>query len=422
MEKTIPFLNNPLTDYIIRFAASLSIGFLIGLEREFSKPAREKQFAGVRTHSLISIFGFLAAFLAEQAGPWLLVAAFTGLIALVVASYMQLSGRANQAGGTSEITSLITFLLAILIFHNHMLMAVIIAVMVLLLLTFKPPLHLLAKKITRTELLAIVQFIIISAIFIPFLPDKNFGPYETWNLKDIWKMVVLVSGISLSGYLLSRLLGNRGILLSGILGGLASSTLVTLVYSKRSKEATENISIIYALAIVCACTMMFPRILFEIYIINRHLVMGLVPAFAVIVATGSIVAFFIYKSKKGSGETQAVPPENPLNLGTAIKFALIYAGVLWLVKFFNEQYGESGTYAAGIISGFADLDAITISMARSGLDQQIINKTILLATLSNTIVKLLLVLILGNNVLRKRASMGLGALLVAGIVSFLFLL
>jgi uncharacterized membrane protein (DUF4010 family) len=235
-------------------------------------------------------------------------------------------------------------------------------------------------------------------------------------------MVVLVSGISLSGYLLSRLLGNKGILLSGILGGLASSTLVTLVYSKRSKDSSENISVMYALAIVSACTMMFPRILFEIYIINRQLVMPLVPAFAVIVASGTAMAFFIHKLKKGTGETQSIPPENPLNLGTAIKFALIYAGVLWLVKFFNEQYGESGTYIAGIISGFADLDAITISMAKSGLDQHIVSKTILLATLSNTIVKMIIVLILGNNVLRKRTCMGLGALLVAGLFSYLFLL
>jgi uncharacterized membrane protein (DUF4010 family) len=100
---------------------------------------------------LISIFGFLAAFLAGQTGQWLLVAAFIGLIALVAVSYINLSRHANQTGGTSEITSFITFLLAVLVFHNYMLIAVIIAVIVLLLLTFKPPLHLLAKKITQTS-------------------------------------------------------------------------------------------------------------------------------------------------------------------------------------------------------------------------------------------------------------------------------
>jgi uncharacterized membrane protein (DUF4010 family) len=421
MENAISQLDNPLAERLLHLTVSLCIGFLIGLEREYSKPVSEKQFAGVRTHTLIALFGFISALLAEKTGQCILVASFLSLVLLVAVSYMQLAKETRHMGGTSEITSLITFLLAVLVFYNYMLLAAISMVIILLLLTFKPPLHLLAKKITHTELLAIIQFIIISAIIIPFLPELNFGPYRIWNLKDIWKMVVLVSGISLTGYLLSKLLGNKGILISGILGGLASSTMVSLVYSKRSRESQDAVSNVYALAIVSSCTMMFIRILFELYIVNRMLVPSLLPAFATITASGVLMAFIIYKAGKAKTGSDTIQPENPLNLKTAVQFALIYAAVLWLVRYCNEQFGARGSYAAGIISGVADLDAITISMARSGLEQMIIGKTILLAAISNTIVKLIIALIFGNNILRKWVSMGLTALIVAGIISYLVL-
>lgn len=414
------------SELLIGLLISMGIGFLIGLERQFSKEANEKeeQFAGVRTHTMVAIFGFLSAFLASQFGGWLFGVALSGMFILVIVSYIQISRTPGNRGGTSEIASIITYLLGSLVFLQHILFALIIMVVVLLLLVFKPSLHGFIKKLTREELHAIILFVIMSALVIPFLPDTNFGPYDLWNLQEIWKMVVLVSGTSLVGYMIAKVLGNKGTLLAGIVGGLVSSTSVALTFSRRSKlSSSAASSFYYAMGIISACTIMFPRILFEVYVVNRQLAQQLWLPVILVSLAGFGAAFFIYKFKKGKADAESLPLKNPLDLGTAIKFALFFAAIQWLVQFSSEQFGNNGTYIAGAISGITDVDAITLSMAKmahGSAQSDLAINTILIAALSNTLVKFIIVMSLGSVQLRKTAFIGFLAIFITGLAYFFY--
>ena len=428
MDEQLVSLSDDTAGYLIRLAISIGIGFLIGLERSFSHKSKreEVEFAGIRTFTLIAVLGALSALLASFAGTWLLGISFAGLIAFVIVSYHRVSSATGNAGGTTEFTAILTFLLGALVFYNLILVALITTVVVLLLLTYKPTLHLFVKNLSQEELLAIIQFIIISALVIPFLPNNNFGPYAIWNLKDIWKMVILVSGTSLIGYLIAKLIGNKGTMVAGIVGGLVSSTAVSLTFSKRSKQIAGNKGDFYfAMAILSACTIMFPRILFEVYVVNQQLAQVLWISIAAISLAGFGVAFYLYKRHQGKEEESSVPLKNPLNFGTAIKFALFFAAVMLLVKYSSENFGESGTYIAGAISGVTDVDAITLSMAKmakNGGSSSVAVNTILLAALSNTLVKFGIVLALGSRNLLHISLPGFIAIFATGLGFFLFYL
>jgi uncharacterized membrane protein (DUF4010 family) len=415
-------------ELLIGFAVSVGIGFLIGLERQFSKEAthKEEQFAGIRTFTLVAIFGFISAFLTLHFGAWFYAVALAGLIAFVIVSYIRVSSGPGNKGGTSEIAVIITFLLGALVFIKLILFALVIMVTLLLLLTFKPDIHLFVKKLNREELLAIILFVVISALVIPFLPNENFGPYDLWNLKEIWKMVVLVSGMSLLGYMISKLMGHKGSVLAGIIGGLVSSTSVALTFSRRSKEKTSLTTAVFlAIGIIGACTIMFPRILFEVYVVNPALAAKLWPPILVIMAAGAIAAFIIYKRRNSSTASEELTLKNPLEFSTAIKFAIFFAAIQWLVKFCTENFGNTGTYFAGAVSGFTDVDAITLSMAKMAKESGnslIAIRTILLAALSNTLVKFMIVFVVGGKELRRIAFYGFLAIFISGITWFCFTL
>ncbi|WP_207494424.1 MgtC/SapB family protein [Aridibaculum aurantiacum] len=417
-------LTAPTANHLIQLSICIGIGFLIGLERTFSKQVQEgeEEFAGLRTFTLVAVFGYISAFLSAQLGTWLYAVAFASMVALVIVSYFKTSTTTHNMGGTSEVATILTFLLGALVFLNHVLLALIITVITLLLLAYKPTLHVFVKKLSREELLAIIKFVIMSALVIPFLPDTNFGPYSVWNLKDIWKMVILVSGTSLVGYLIAKVIGNKGTVVAGVVGGLVSSTAVTLTFSRRSKQASEQAAFYFALAIICACTIMFARILFEVYVVNRQLAAELWIPMTILTATGFGAAFLIFRGKKGKQEAESVPLSNPLNLGTAIKFALFFAGIMLLVKYTSENFGNSGTYIAGAISGITDVDAITLSMAKmakGGDNNQIAINTILIAALSNSLVKFGIVMIVGSKPLVKIAAIGFISIFVVGGAYFL---
>lgn len=406
-------------DHLIGFLISVGIGFLIGLERQFTKEVKEKeeQFGGMRTYTMVSIFGFLSAFLAAQVGTWFLGIALGGLFVFVIVSYFQISRTPGNRGGTSEIATIITFMLGALVFFKFILFALIIMVFMVVLLVFKPSLHGFVKKLTREELHAIILFVIMSALVIPFLPDKKFGPYDLWNLKEIWKMVVLVSGTSLVGYMTAKILGSKGTVLAGLIGGLVSSTSVSLTFSRRSKlTSSAASSFFYAMGIISACSIMFPRILFEVYVVNPSLSRQLFIPIIIVSVAGFGAAFFVHKFKKAKPDAESLALKNPLDLATALKFAGLFAGIQWLVKFCSEKFGDNGTYFAGAISGITDVDAITLSMAKMGGEQSALAiDTILIAALSNTVVKFIIVMIAGSVQLRKTAIIGFIAIFFAGI-------
>lgn len=412
-------------NHLIGLSTSIGIGFLIGMERQFSKEAIEhqEQFAGIRTFTMVSMFGFISALLSTFVGDWVFGLTLACVFAFVVVSYIQLSKLPGNKGATSEFALLITFTLGALVFLNMILLALIIMVVMLMLLAFKPSLHLFVEKLKRQELLAIILFVVMSALVIPFLPNDNFGPYNLWNLKEIWQMVVLVSGTSLVGYMIAKFMGQKGTMLAGLIGGFVSSTSVSLAFSRKSMETKSRASsFFYAVGIISACSIMFPRILFEVYVVNAELAALLWLPILIITAMGFGSAAIIYKFKNGKHTSNGIVLKNPLDFLTAIKFAILFAAVQWLVKYASIHFGESGIYLAGAISGITDVDAITLSMAKiakAGGDSNLAIQTIIIAALSNTLVKLLIVISLGSAELRKTTFWGFLAIFISGSAYFL---
>jgi len=424
MEFTATKFSDLSIDHLTGLVISIGIGFLIGMERQFSKEVseHEDQFAGIRTFTMVSMFGFIAAIFSSIMGIWIFGATLVCVFAFVIISYLQASKLPSNKGATSEFALLITFMLGGLVFLKMVLFALIIMVVMFLLLTFKPALHLFVEKLKRRELLAIILFVVMSALVIPFLPDDKFGPYQLWNLKEIWQMVVLVAGTSLVGYMIAKFMGERGTMIAGLVGGLVSSTSVALTYSRKSKEAeTSSASFYYAMGIISACTIMFPRVLFEVYVINWELFLELWIPILIISTAGFSSAFLIYSFRKGKPGSDGIVLKNPLDLVTAVKFALLYAAIQWLVKYAGENFGHKGTYIAGAISGITDVDAITLSMAKMakfGGDSGIAVNTILIAVLSNTFVKFMIVLFVGGIELRKTVFFGFLSIFLTGLVYF----
>lgn len=225
-------------------------------------------------------------------------------------------------------------------------------------------------------------------------------------------MVILVSGIGLAGYLLSKVLGgSKGTLWAGVLGGLVSSTAVALTFARRAREGSGPLPFL-ALSIIASSAIMFPRVLLEVVVVAPALAGKLWLPIGLIALAGFGVAFAMLRTKSSEEGTEA-PLTNPLNLRVALQFALIYAAVRWLTSFAQERFGDTGTYVAGLLSGATDMDAITLGMARMSNDTGFTHTamiTILLAALSNTLVKFVIVVTLGGPALRKAVTPGFAAM------------
>lgn len=421
MEDLVPWTEG-LQELLVRALIALGLGFLVGLEREYARVVdREEQFAGVRTYALVALFGFLAAFLAERYGPLLFTAALVLYAALVITSYA-LTARSGSYGITTELSSVLTFLVGAVVFQGYVLLATILTVAITLLLSFKLPLHRFIATLTPKEIRAFVQFVIISAVVLPVLPAGPFGPGGVWDLRDIWTMVVLVSGISLAGYLLAKILGTeRGTLLTGLVGGLVSSTAVTLGLSRRTRGQAGVKRAVEAVAIVAASAVLYPRILLETWAVNRPLAGRLALPVLAIAAVAIGAALFLHRRDGGKdGVAEKMALSNPLNFGVALQFAAIYMAVQWLMALADQRFSTEGLYGASLVFGATDMDAITLSLARRSTAPDAYRTgvtAILLATLSNTVMKYAIVLFFGDRTLRRYVGVGFGAIAVATLVA-----
>lgn len=408
---------------LVRLLITLGIGLLIGLEREYAKRVvdKEEQFAGVRTYPLIALLGFLSALLAERHGAAFLVAGFAGLFAMVVASYVMMA-RAASFGITTELAGIIAFLLGALVFADHILLATTITVLVVSLLTLKVRLHTFIATLSPADIRAFIQFTIISALVLPFLPRGGFGPRGVWDLHEIWTMVILVTGISLAGYLLVKLFGSRkGTLFEGLIGGLVSSTAVTLSLSRRSHTGTAAAKRLAAVGIVASTAVLYPRILLEIGVVDRNLALYVLPSILGITATAVLAAVLLWRrADHRTDEPATLRVTNPLNFAVALQFGAVYMLVQWLMMLATAHYPEQGLYAGALLFGATDMDAITLSIAHKGeLPEAQRAAAILLATVSNTVMKFALVLLFGDRSIRQGVGIGFGAILATTLIALL---
>jgi len=403
-------------------------GLLIGLERERSAPEEQNDsfIGGARTHPLFALVGGVAALLARGLGPFALLVPLLALVAFLVVNYQADVARDRSRGITSEAAFLLSFLLGALACSDgiveparrRVFVVSAVAVMATFLLSSKPTTMRLARALTREDVASTLKFLVVAVIVLPLLPDRTFGPLDVLNPFDVGRLMVLISGLSFVGYAGIRLLGpQRGLGLTGVVGGLVSSTAVTLSMSGRARERPA-LAGAAALAVVLASTIMFLRILAIVAVVNPGL-QGLLAwpmAGAALAGLGASLVLWL-RSRHGAHEGAAVVFTNPFELGRALQFALLFAVVLLGSKAAALYLGTAGTYAAGVVAGSTDVDAITLSMARlagAQVTPQVAATTIFLGAASNTVVKGVMAAVIGGWPFGRQVLLGLGAMLAAG--------
>lgn len=388
----------PHYDLFWKLLSSLAAGLLIGTERGWygRKEDEGDRIAGIRTFSLTGLLGGILASLSAYTGEWILAVAFLGLSGLLITSYVYEKKvlREEDIGITTEIALLITFALGTWAGFGHQLEAVISAVAVMAILSMKPVLHKWLEKIDLDVFYGGVKLLVISVILLPVLPDRGFGPWNALNPYWIWWMVVLISGLSFIGYVLRRYAGNRrGTVFTSLLGGLASSTAVTISLGQIARKRNAGKEWILSAGVLIASTIMFVRVAVEVSIVNIALLNTLwLPLLVMLVATAAAV-YWMLSRREEIPEPDAVArtdAQNPLQLFTAIKFGLLLGLILLLAEALEVWVGDKGVYLLAVFSGLMDVDAVTLSLSRmavKGLSETVASFAILLAVVTNTLVK-----------------------------------
>lgn len=418
----------PELDLFSRFGLALFIGLLIGLEREYA--AREKdqpQMAGVRTYALMGVLGALAALVGEQLNDAWGFIAISGIFGgLIVVGY-NVEAEHGGRGLTSEMAALLTYLSGALCYWGQRPLAAALGVTTMALLSLKPVMHTFASRLTREDVYATLKFAVITAIVLPVLPDVAIGPapFDVLNPHHLWQMVVLISGISFSGYALMKLMHRENVIgLSGLLGGLVSSTAVTLSFVHRSRSAPA-LTRAFATGIVLAWTVMFARILVIVAVVYAALIRFLVIPMAVGVLSGVLYSVYLVRGHHRA-QTEAVSLDNPFELGPAFKFALVYAVILVVARGAQLYSGTAGVYVSSALAGLTDVSAITLSLSeltrRGVLDTTTATRGITLAALVNTLSKGVLVWVWGTPALRRALTPGLALMLVVTLAAAFVLL
>ncbi len=402
-------------------AIALAIGLLIGLERGWQFRDRDEgmRVAGLRTYGMISLLGGLSGILAQQAEPLLLGFAILGLTAVLLLAYSKTVAKFEDFSITSIIASLITFTLGALTVFGLITLASACAVVLTSLLGFKPLLHGWIKKLEREELNATLKLLLISVVILPILPNRSFGPWDIFNPYHIWWMVVLIAGISYLGYFTIRILGNQqGPILTGALGGLVSSTAVTLSLSKLSTQQA-NMENVLGAGILTACATMFARTMLLISVMNQTLFKAMFPALLIMSIFTYFVAFLFWRNSRQCRTIGEITLENPFQLGMAIKFGAFLVVIMMLSHLIKTYFGDIGTYFLAAASGLADVDPITLSMSqmsKQGLDVRVAAKAILIAVSVNSGIKTIFSLVIGGCGLGFRVGSTLAGAVAVGLL------
>ncbi len=441
-----------MLDYVLieRFLIALLLGAAIGLEREFQHQREKvKDFAGFRTFILIALLGALVGYLSEELNSnALLIATLVAFMVLLVACYLVVSLEEKRIGATTEMSALITFFLGILVLKGFIILSVIIAIIVAALLAYKPQMHKFARKIEAVELYSTLKFGLISLVVLPLLPNKGYtlldipilheiiesiptlalilAQIDVLNPFKIWLMVVFIAGISFVGYILIKTVGAKaGLGLTGFMGGLISSTAVTSSLSIESKRAKKLVNVFVFGTIIASCTMYF-RVLFEVLVLNKSLLKYLIVPIGLMAVVGLGYCLYLYlQKKKPSKNTKHFEFNSPFALGPALKFGLFFGFVLYIAKLFQILFGDTGIYIASLLSGLADVDAITITMASlantGDVTSVVAVSAITIAVCSNTVVKGGIAYLFGAKEFGMIIMKVFGAMLAVALIAILIM-
>ena len=407
-----------MTQYelFLRLTVALAIGLLTGLERgQYEREQKEgsgaRRITGMRTFGLIGLLGALCGLLAMQTSPVVLGFSFLGLAALMTASHIIAASEDHDYGITTVVASLLTFILGAVIMYGYISVAAAVAVIMTTLLGMKTLLHRFEANIQRYELLAVLKLLLISVVILPVLPNRGYGPWEALNPYVIWWMVVLIAGISFVGYFGVKVIGaRRGLMLTGLLGGLASSTALTLHFSRICRKNPDLANLIATGILVSAGTM-YPRMLLLAGILYPPVAQQMLLPLGLMGVVCFVSAGWL-STRPGKTSTDTSQTfRNPFELKTALQLVTFFAHGL------KNWFGDAGVMILAGISGISDVDAINLALARMAEEGKLVLDTavraIILAAIVNTLVKGLMAVIIGG----KRLLLPVGSVLLVAIIT-----
>ncbi len=412
-------------DVFKTFGETLAIGLLIGMERYKDRAPGEQKSAGMRTFTVFALLGVVCGLLNQ---PGFTLMTFGAVIVLLGLGYYR--HATESVGLTTEVAALLTFWIGYLM-HAYELLAISMGIVLVVLLAAKRGLHDFVKEqVSEAEFYDTLKFLVVVFVVFPLLPDRNIGPYQFFNPFQVWLLIILVSTISYVGYILIRLLGGkRGLEVSALLGGIVSTTAVTMSLAERARR-TPELSRICGVTGVMANAVQFPRLLLLVWVVDGSLGAFLTVPLLGMGAVGLLGAWILGRVRRVTTED---PPadlllQNPYSLMPALKFGLFFVGVFLLSKLATVWWGEQGIYPASAIAGLGDASAISLSAARlvnsGSLSAPAASAAILIAVTMNALLKWILALVNGNRDLAFWLGggfvtmLGTGAVLMAAMHTF----
>ena len=411
----------PLIFVAQHLAVAAIAGLAIGVEREWSGHARgpDARFAGVRTFLLLGLLGGIAGWLASEDMKAVAAALLLAGGALTVVAYAIAARRtAASIDGTTEVAAIVVLGIGFVAGLGYMPVASGIAAVIVLVLAEKTRIHALLERIDEIELRAGLQFAALALVVLPILPEGPFGPWGGVKPRGLWTIVVIFSGLNFLGYLARRSVGaERGYGVTGLIGGVISSTAVTLDFSRASRR---DVSVGGALAVgvIGACTVLLPRVTIVSAVLNPAVARALIPyLLPVFVAGAIIVAIALRRPAKAA--QPAEEKGNPLRLGSAIQMAVLFQVALTASSLAAQYWGSRGVISSAVVLGLTDMDALTVSMNHLGSSADKVSlaaKAIAIGVLTNTVFKASLATVVGRGRFRWLVPAGLGVLAAASVL------
>lgn len=409
------------------------VGLAVGVEREWSGHATgpDARFAGLRTFTLLGAIGGFAGWFSQNSQQLLAICFVTGALLFVIGAYLAAMRRpGTTSDGTTEVAAILVVAMGTTSGLGFRSVASAAAALVVVLLAEKSWLQRTLQRIGPAELRATLQFAVMALVVLPMLPNRAFGPYDAFQPRQLWTVVLLFSGLNFAGYIARRLVGEtRGLGITGLLGGLISSTAVTFTFSRRSR-AEPALSAPLALGVVAACTVLQPRVLIIATALQPSLLPELIPLLGPALAAGIVVLLIALwrerdtrpaeRSADSPDDSPQSPPNglphNPLALSTALQMAVAFQVVLFIIAWIQARIGDPGVLVSAGILGLTDMDALTLSMTRLAANPAQLHVAALaigIGVLANTALKLSVAMALGATMFRVRTG---AALLTMGIV------
>ncbi|MBI5020119.1 MAG: MgtC/SapB family protein [Ignavibacteriales bacterium] len=371
----------------LRFTVALALGLLIGLERESASSDRKFQyFAGVRTYTLISLYGFGCAWLYHINVALALPIGMISVTALAVVGYLA-KLKDGRIGSTSEVVALVTFIIGALTVLADVWVAMSLGIISTILLSEKADLDNFVEKLDKSEFLAVLKFLLVTVIILPVLPNQEYTQFKL-NPTRVWQIVIMVSTIGFIGYFLIKKFGSKvGLWLSGLLGGIASSTAVTVATARIAKKSPEKCGDALQASIL-ASSVMYLRILVLIWLINPIFVSHLWWKMVILSIVGAAMVVRIKSKHIATENSEVTSIQNPFEIRPAMMFGIFFVGLSVITILTNKLFGSTGLIALSAITGVTDIDPFILSLVQQSTSvENIFVSAILMAAMSNTIMK-----------------------------------